>query len=150
MLRNLGCAIFCAVAMVSMGWCDELPEGITCPVSNEEVDPEMSREYRDGKVYFCCEKCVAAFEKDAAPFAEKANAQLVATKQYQQKACPISGRPTKAGVTVSVDGQQVGVCCPNCQKKINDSSEDEKRALVFSDAAFDKAFEPVAEPAAVK
>ena len=50
-------------------------EGILCPVSGKAVKAESSVDYKGGKVYFCCDKCPTAFEKETAKFATKANLQ---------------------------------------------------------------------------
>ena len=42
-----------------------------CPVSGEAIDPKFSVEHEGKKVYFCCDKCPAAFEKDPAKFLDK-------------------------------------------------------------------------------
>jgi hypothetical protein len=141
MNRYCWLGLFTVLLISNPGQCDELPEGILCPVSGQDVDPEVHVNYREGKVYFCCEKCVTAFEKDSAPFATKSNLQLVLTHQAVQRACPITGKSTKEGVTASVGGVDVGLCCGNCQKKVNGASEDEKLELAFGDSHFEKAFE---------
>ncbi len=43
----------------------------TCPVSNKPINPAQSVVYQGKKVYFCCDGCPAAFEKDPAKFASK-------------------------------------------------------------------------------
>lgn len=42
-----------------------------CPVSNKPIDPEHSVEHEGKRVYFCCDKCPAAFKKDPAKFLAK-------------------------------------------------------------------------------
>ena len=39
-----------------------------CPVSGDEIDPEISVVYEGQKVNLCCSKCVKKFEKDPAKF----------------------------------------------------------------------------------
>ncbi|MEX2187045.1 MAG: hypothetical protein WD875_09640 [Pirellulales bacterium] len=115
-------------------------EGILCPVSGKQVKAEATVDYKGAKVYMCCPGCPAAFAKDTAKFAAKANAQLVATGQAEQAKCPISGGATKEGTEVKVAGTKVAFCCEKCQGKVAKAEGDEQLNLVFSDAAFAKGF----------
>ncbi len=102
---------------------------------------EKSSEYKDGKVFFCCDGCKGKFDKDKDKFATKAHHQLVATKQYNQKACPLSGGEVNPEKTVKVNGVEVGFCCGNCQGKVSKAEGDEQLNLVFGDKAFKNGFE---------
>lgn len=42
-----------------------------CPVSGEDIDRDQSVEYEGKKVYFCCEKCVKAFNTEPKKFVDK-------------------------------------------------------------------------------
>jgi YHS domain-containing protein len=42
-----------------------------CPVSGHEIDPKQKVEYDGKKVYFCCEHCIEAFNKEPKKFLEK-------------------------------------------------------------------------------
>ncbi|MDA1014329.1 MAG: TonB-dependent receptor, partial [Planctomycetota bacterium] len=66
--------------------------GIKCPVSGKPVKADKTAEYKGAKVYFCCPGCPAPFAKDTEKFANKANHQLVATGQFVQTKCPITGK----------------------------------------------------------
>ena len=115
-------------------------------VADKAANPEKSAEYKDGKVYFCCGGCAGKFAKTPKKFALKANHQLVATKQYEQKACPISGRDLNPETAVKVGGTEVTFCCNNCKGKVEGADSDEaKLKLVFSDKAFAKAFKKAEE-----
>jgi YHS domain-containing protein len=116
-------------------------EGIKCPVSGKAVKADKTVDYKGAKVYFCCENCPKAFEKDTAKFAVKANEQLVATGQYVQKACPLSGQKLNAEKTVKVDGVTVTFCCEKCQGAVTKAEGDKKAEMVFNDKAFEKGFE---------
>ncbi len=116
-------------------------EGILCPVSGKAVKAESSVDYKGGKVYFCCDKCPAAFEKDTAKFATKANMQLVATGQAKQVKCPITGKELNPATEIKVDGVPVTLCCNNCKGKVSKAEGDEQLNLVFGDDAFKKGFE---------
>lgn len=109
-----------------------------CPVSGAKAKEDQTAEYKEGQVYFCCKNCKAAFEKDSKKHAVKANAQLVATKQYIQTKCPFTGGPMKTESEIA--GVKVKFCCGNCKKKA-DTSDDAGLASVFNDDAFKKGFE---------
>jgi YHS domain-containing protein len=113
---------------------------IKCPVSNEEIDEEVTIDYKGGKLYFCCEQCIEPFQADQDKYAAKANHQLVATKQAKQTSCPVTGRPTKKETVISVAGVDVGFCCERCQGKVQKAALDEQLKMVFANAPFAKAF----------
>ncbi|MCA9030710.1 MAG: hypothetical protein KDA66_07880 [Planctomycetaceae bacterium] len=101
---------------------------------------EKSADYRGGHVYFCCDNCKRKFTTDSKPFAVPANAQLVATKQFKQKACPLSGGKLDPATAIEVGGVKVCFCCNNCKGKVAGTEGDAQTALVFADAAFEKGF----------
>ncbi|RLS34346.1 MAG: YHS domain-containing protein [Planctomycetota bacterium] len=110
-----------------------------CVVSGGPAKEDKTVDYKGGKVYFCCENCPKAFEKDVKKYATKANHQLVATGQAKQAKCPISGGKLNPEKTVKVGGVDVQFCCENCQGKVAKAEGDAQVELVFSDAAFEKA-----------
>lgn len=123
-------------------------EGVKCVVAaSKPVDESKSADWKKGKVYFCCGNCAKAFADDKdKKFAGKANAQLVATKQYKQKACPISGADLDDSTAIEVAGTKVAFCCKNCKGKAEAAKGDDQVNLVFGDKAFEKGkFEPVKE-----
>ncbi len=114
---------------------------ITCPMMGEEVSADYAAEYMGGKVFFCCKNCVTAFQKEPAKYEVVANAQLVATGQYRQTACPFSGGAIAEGTGVKVGDQEVGFCCGNCKAKVEGADDDDARmALIFTKDAFEKGF----------
>ncbi len=117
------------------------PFKATCPVANKPALQDKTVAYKGGKVYFCCANCPKAFEKDTAKYATKANQQLVATGQTTQLKCPISGAALNADKTTEVGGVKVTFCCEKCQGKVAAATGDAQAELVFSDAAFAKAYE---------
>tara|TARA_B100001750_G_scaffold231332_1_gene229400 strand:- start:63 stop:557 length:495 start_codon:yes stop_codon:yes gene_type:complete len=116
---------------------------VTCVVSGETVDKTEYASYKAGKVFFCCGGCKADFEDASTKFAVSANFQLVASGQYMQTSCPLSGRKLNPEKAVKVAGTDVTFCCGNCQGK-TEKAED-KLAFIFADVAFDKGFIPVPE-----
>lgn len=117
---------------------------VKCVIAPKAANATKSADYKDGKVYFCCGGCLGKFNADAKKFATKANHQLVATKQYEQKKCPISGGPIKAETALTVAGTKVAFCCPSCKGKVESAKDDAaKMKIVFSEKAFKKAFAKV-------
>jgi YHS domain-containing protein len=115
-------------------------EGVKCVVNAKAPAKATNAvDYKGGKVYFCCQNCPKAFEKDTAKFAASANHQLVATGQAKQVKCPFSGGPAKEATAIDVNGVKVAFCCENCQGKAKESSEQVE--LIFNDKAFEKGFE---------
>ena len=133
------------VAMVSLnaGDKDKKKHKVTCVVSGETIDETEYSNYKKGKVYFCCGGCKADFDEASATFAVAANYQLVATGQYMQTNCPVSGRGLNPKKTVKVANSDVTFCCGNCQGKTNKAED--KMAFIFADASFDKGFSPIPE-----
>ena len=116
-------------------------EGVKCVVAPKAASASKAVDYKGGKVYMCCGGCVGKFKSNTAKYAEKANHQLVATKQFAQKGCPFSGGPVNESTVVELAGTKVGFCCNNCKGKFTSAGDDAaKMKLVFSDAAFKKAF----------
>jgi len=102
-----------------------------CPVSGHACDPDATAAFEGGKVCFCCQKCVKAFEADSAKFAAKARQQLVTTGQFKQTGCPFSGGGVKDGTQLTVGGVEVGFCCNNCKGKVAKADGEEQVKMVF-------------------
>lgn len=98
-------------------------------------------EYKGAKAYFCCDNCKAKFTADPSKFETPANHQLVATHQFKQTKCPLSGGKLDETKTVEVAGVKVAFCCGNCQGKVAGASADEQKELVFGKTPFEKGFE---------
>ena len=133
------------VAMVSLnaGDKDKKKHEATCVVSGEAIDKTEYSNYKKGKVYFCCDGCKADFDEASAKFAVAANYQLVATGQYMQTNCPVSGRDLNPKKVVKVANADVTFCSGNCQGKTNKAED--KMAFIFADVSFDKGFSPIPE-----
>ncbi len=114
--------------------------GAKCPVSGKAAKAESSVDYREAKVYFCCDGCPESYNKDKAKFSTKANAQLAVTGQAKQEKCPLAGKELNKDTQIEVGGAKVAFCCNNCKGKVEKAKDDEKLELVFADKAFDKGF----------
>ncbi|MCC6508803.1 MAG: hypothetical protein IT423_06830 [Pirellulaceae bacterium] len=115
-------------------------EGIKCVMApSKAIDESKSADWKKGKVYFCCGNCLKAFSEDKEhKNAAKANAQLVATKQYKQTACPISGAKLNDETAIEVSGAKVAFCCTNCKGKAEGAKGAEQVEMVFGEKAFEK------------
>jgi len=106
------------------------------------VVENQSAEYLEGKVFFCCGGCVKKFAADPEKFSTAANQQLVATGQFVQTGCPISGGDVDDEQSSVVGGVAVKFCCDKCKAKVDGASSEEAKAeLVFGKKRFAKAFE---------
>lgn len=85
----------------------------TCPVTGKPIDKGVSTMYQGQKVYFCCPKCVATFEKDAETYLAKLGEQGQIVES-QQKFCPVSGDAIDRRVSVDYKGRRVFFCCRMC------------------------------------
>ena len=135
-------AMAAMVALFSASVIAEDPnlEGVKCVV-NAKANAKSTNavDYKGGKVFFCCQNCPKAFEKDTAKFAASANHQLVATGQAKQVKCPFTGGKINEATAIEVNGVKVAFCCEKCQGKAKESSE--QVDLIFNDKAFEKGFE---------
>ena len=115
-------------------------DGVKCIVATKmAAKADKTRDYRDGKVFFCCDNCPKKFDADKKSFATKANAQLVQTEQAKQAKCPLTGKDLDKDTEITVSGAKVQFCCNNCKGKVEKAKGDEQLELVFSDKAFEKA-----------
>lgn len=114
-----------------------------CPISGGKAKEGKFVEYKKSKVYFCCGKCLAAFDAKNKKHTMKANAQLVSTGQFKQKGCPFSGADVKKDTMLTVAGAKVGFCCGNCEGKVKDAEKEAQLTMVYSEKAFTKGFEKV-------
>ena len=115
--------------------------GIKCPVSGKAVTADSKISENGVDTYFCCNNCPKAYKADPAKFATKANHQHVATGQFVQIKCPLTGKPCKADQKVKIDGVEVAFCCGNCKGKAEKATGDEQLGLAFADKAFKIGFE---------
>lgn len=116
-------------------------DGVKCVVANKDASEAQSADHKGGKVYFCCGGCAGKFAANKKKFAAAANHQLVATKQFEQKACPFSGGEVNPEKFTMVAGAKVGFCCDGCKGKVESAKDDAaKMKLVFGDKTFAKGF----------
>ncbi len=104
-----------------------------CPVSGKPASKDHAVDYDGGKVYFCCDDCPKAFQKDPSKYAAKAHLQMALTGQLTQTACPFSHKPVNPEKTVDVGGVKVAFCCGDCVKEAQGMSQDDLIKKVFTD-----------------
>ena len=141
--RSLIALVVCAMIAGGLYAAETIElKDIKCVVAAKNpAKADNSVDYKEGKVFFCCQNCPKAFAKDTAKFAAQANKQLVATKQYKEVKCPLSGQDLNPDTAIDVAGVKVCFCCEKCQAKVAKAKGDEQINLVFSDDAFEKGFE---------
>lgn len=142
--RSVVAALTCAVLFVaSLAAADVNLKGVKCLMNPKAgAKAEQSVKYKEGKVFFCCGNCAKKFDGDKEKFATAANSQLVATKQYQQVKCPLTGGKLNKDTAIKVGAVKVAFCCNNCKGKAEKAGDDQAE-LVFGDKAFKKGFEVV-------
>lgn len=130
-----------ALVAVSISAVEIKLEGVKCILNPKgDVKEATAVEYREGKVFFCCNNCQGKFKEDPSKFAAAANHQLVQTGQYVQEKCPLSGGPLNPEKVVKVGEVEVQFCCGNCQGKVAKAEGQAQVDLVFGDEAFEKGF----------
>ena len=143
MFRNvIFLAMLVAVPSTATIEAQQLPEGLKCVVATDKAaTSEASADYRDGKVFFCCDECAKSFTEDNSKYSTLANQQLVLTGQFEQTSCPVASGDVNKEAFIEIDGVKVYLCCEKCKAAIEAEADDEaKRALVFADEVFEKSF----------
>jgi YHS domain-containing protein len=142
MLNRKGMLSLLSVVLIAgvTVWADDVKlEGVKCVVAPKAALAGKSADFKDGKVYFCCGNCAGKFAESPEKFETNANMQLVATKQYEQKACPFSGGDLNPETKIKVGDAEVSFCCNNCKGKVESAEAKEQVTMVFGEKAFKKA-----------
>jgi YHS domain-containing protein len=116
---------------------------VRCIIESRPAVAENWVGYLEGKAFFCCGKCKAAFEKKKHDerTIRSANEQLWLTGQYVQRACPITGREDIADHYFEIAGRRIGLCCDECVQRLESiDNDDERSKLIFGESVFKKAF----------
>lgn len=133
-LFGIGASMVVAGTAVSL-------EGVKClMVAKKDANKDKFSKWKEGKVFFCCDGCRGKFEKldkeGKEKIATKANHQLVATKQYEQKGCPFSGGEIDESTKIEVAGASIAFCCTNCKGKAEKMEKDKQLEALFGEKAF--------------
>lgn len=126
-----------AVALIwaTRTWADEaIGADVKCPVSGRAAKQTVTAEFEGGTVYLCCQNCQKAFKKDPARFAAQARHQLVQTGQEKEVHCPISHKPFKDNISLTVSGVEVKFCCNLCKGKVEKMDPKEQVLACFGAA----------------
>ena len=113
-----------------------------CLISGDNIDEDEFLNYKDGKIYFCCEMCKADFlDEKSNKFSSKANYQLVSSGQYTQQSCPMTGKGIDKTKNITIGELNVAFCCNGCKSKTE--AKKDKAGFIFANTVFDKTFSPM-------
>ena len=113
---------------------DEKSEGNQklCPIMGNPINKEVYTDYMGYRVFFCCEGCIAEFEKDPAAHLEKMKSEGVEPmKLAAQTTCPVMGNPINKEVFTDYKGMRIYFCCAGCIEPFQ--AEPEKYLKVIAD-----------------
>ncbi|MBZ0255003.1 hypothetical protein K8I31_03015 [bacterium] len=83
--------------------------------------------YKNRLVRFCCNNCVAQFEKDPDEYIRQLNAAVIQQQKddYPLENCPASGEKLGGSMGDPIDiviaNRLVRLCCPSCQKMLQEN-----------------------------
>jgi YHS domain-containing protein len=115
------------------------PVNAICPVSDHDVDPDVTATHNKKLIGFCCEDCVESFKKSPAKFIKKVEAEEAKNKKAEKskgkskgeqpaadktkpvnKFCPIDRENAVDPIaTAEYNGKLIGFCCEDCIKKFD-------------------------------
>ncbi len=124
--------------------------GIKCVVSGEAASLNYSCPYKQGTVYFNCNASRIQFERRSGEFQTKANHQLVVTRQYVQKYCPIRKEriSERSSAEVALAGVALRFCCSHCREHFQIRHRlQQEIEFVFGPRNFERLFVPTPSPA---
>jgi YHS domain-containing protein len=104
----------------------------TCPVGGEKIDKTVHADHEGHRVYFCCENCKAAFEKEPATYVKKLQDQGITVAKLQTE-CPVMGGAINKSSYVDRNNKRIYFCCDGCKDKVTDAriAELEAQGIVF-------------------
>jgi len=115
-------ALLVASALAAVAMEKPAPKPQTmCPVSGEAIDTSVHVDYQGQRIYFCCNKCPAAFRNDPEKYFAKFENEGVQLENIQTT-CPVSGEKLGEGdmgepVAISYKGRTIMFCCNMCPPK---------------------------------
>lgn len=143
MVKSLLTVASCLLLLVTAAPQDDAAmelTGLKCVVRGKPLKSKDHKvRYKDGEVYLCCEQCAKEFSANTEEFATKANHQLVATGQYVQKACPVSGESVSDGFSTRIAAVEVGLHCQDCVEQMSNISIP-KHIFIFGEDNFGLSF----------
>ena len=83
----------------------------TCPIMGKPSSKALFADTEKGRIYICCVPCVAKIKANP----DRAYAAAYPTlKKAGNTVCPVTGRPVTPGVTVTLQGYEIGLCSAQC------------------------------------
>jgi YHS domain-containing protein len=116
------------------------PVNAICPVSDHDVEADVTVTHNKKLIGFCCEDCVKDFQKSPAKYMKKVEAEEAKNKKAAEKKgdkkgeqpaadktkpvnkfCPIEPEHAVDATvaTTTHNGKVVGFCCEDCIKKFD-------------------------------
>jgi YHS domain-containing protein len=94
----------------------ELKPQTACPISGEKIDKKVYSDYQGQRVYLCCDKCKAKFEKDPEKYMAKFEQEGILLENVQ-KTDPVCGMAiTDKKIYRDYKGRRVYFCSEDCAK----------------------------------
>ena len=87
-----------------------------CPITGEDVNPNVHVEYKGQYVYFCCSGCIDKFKADPESYISKMSKEEQEAIKPNDK-CPVTGEPVNKSISSDYQGRKVYFCCKSCQTK---------------------------------
>jgi len=84
-----------------------------CPVSGKAIDKTVYVDYQGQRVYFCCNKCPAAFKADPEKYFAQFEKEGTVLESVQV-VCPVSGEDISKKSYTDYKGRRVYFCCDKC------------------------------------
>lgn len=147
-LMKLFTLLFVAIATLTQIALAGDPINTTCPISGNDINPDITIEIGEDTVALCCNGCVNGFKKwdderqltyiakhkgsQETPKDTEVVTELVVETPYLLDVCPITG--AKLGsmgdpVVEVIDGREVRFCCAGCVPKFNADKESQFKKL---------------------
>ncbi|MEM9827258.1 MAG: hypothetical protein AAF958_11745 [Planctomycetota bacterium] len=105
--------------------------------AKRSVQAKFHLRFRDGWVYFSSDSALQRYKAKKKKYSPEANHQLVATGQYRQRACPLSGEAIEKDFpTVSVGDVKLRVLCSDCAADLGKRSREDQIRYVFDAEGF--------------
>jgi YHS domain-containing protein len=80
----------------------------TCPIMGGKINKDIYTDYKDERVYFCCEGCIPEFQKDPAKYVQKLENEGVTLEKVSN-----TGLKKESSPGNNASGKQ-NSACGNC------------------------------------
>ncbi|MFN7930094.1 MAG: hypothetical protein U0Y68_19650 [Blastocatellia bacterium] len=121
----------------------------SCPVSGEKIESkDFKADFYGRTVYFCCEHCLAAAQKNPELYVKKTEAEQkeavkgIAAKEHDHSehnagksevkflgkgdgitTCPVTGEPINKEIKAEINGRTIYACCADCLETVKKNPE---------------------------